>query len=100
MFVNIRADSSARPGPVIYSKGYFVGQYISPIWVPFSQFNPTLAAGTYWISFEPVAYGNFDGFMPDNAPSPLSNYGFQNHLGPGWSGGTGSLGIRIRANAP
>jgi len=100
MFVNIRADSSSRPGPVIYSKGYFVGQYIAPIWVPFSQFNPVLSAGTYWITFEPVAYGNFDGYMPDNAPAPLSNYSYQNHLGTTWSGGTGSLGIRIRANIP
>jgi hypothetical protein len=100
VYVNIRADSASRPGPIIYSKGYFVGQYLAPIWVPFSQFNPVLAAGTYWVTFEPISYGNFDGYMPDNAPVPLSSYGYLSYLGPGWSYGTGSLGIRIRANIP
>ena len=71
--VKISTDNSGVPGTSFFSKTYTLG--VQPVgWALFSNYNVGLAAGKYWVSFEPVAGSNFVGAVPVGAPNPLQNY--------------------------
>jgi hypothetical protein len=101
--VVIRADEGGLPGPIRYSKTYVV-PLTSISWITFSDYRPTLGAGTYWLSFEGVDPGpaGFQGGMYSGAPRPLARYayGFNQIAGPdpfpaSWIGSPLGLGMRI-----
>jgi hypothetical protein len=73
--VKIRADNNGLPGIVIFSRTYTVGAQ-SVGWAHFSNYNTIIAAGTYWLTFEPVENTNFESVMPVGAPNPLQKYAF------------------------
>lgn len=73
--VKIRADSNGLPGTVIFSQSYTPPAH-SLGWARFLNYNAILAAGTYWLTFEPVANTNFSTGMPNGAPNPLASYAF------------------------
>jgi hypothetical protein len=75
MDVHIRADASGRPGTDVYSQNYSMSAQ-SVGWAVFSNFNVSLPAGTYWVTFEPVANGGIQGSMPGGAANPLASYAF------------------------
>ena len=75
MVVRIYADNSGVPGTSIFSKTYTL-DFSPTAWVIFAGFNPVLAAGTYWLAFEPANGSNFQAAMPTDAPNPLPNYAF------------------------
>jgi hypothetical protein len=72
MVVKIYTDNSGAPGSSIFSNTYSLGSSLTR-WVVFSNFNPVLAAGTYWLAFEPANGSNFQAAMPGGAPNPLPN---------------------------
>ena len=99
MNVHIRADNGGLPGSSLYSKAYTVaaGDFG---WSVFSSFTTSLAAGTYWLSFEPAAGSGIVASMPNGVASPLSGYAFQApFLGSSWSTAFGStvptMGFRV-----
>jgi len=78
--VNIRIDSvtstgSHIPGHALNSATYSVATQAFG-WKAFSSFSVSLNAGTYWLTFEPVASGGFEGGMAGGAASPLPDYAF------------------------
>src|SRR3989454_1380264 len=75
--VMIRAENGGIPGSSIFSKTYTQGIQSGFDWVVFSSYDVVLPAGTYWLSFEPVANSGFEGSMSGGAPAPLPNYAFQ-----------------------
>jgi hypothetical protein len=78
--VHIRIDSTTStslhiPGHSLQSATYTV----SPqgfAWKVFSNFVVNLAAGTYWVTFEPVANSGVQANMSGGAASPLADYAF------------------------
>jgi len=74
--VVIRAENDGIPGSSIFSKTYTQGIQSGFDWVVFSGYDVVLAAGTYWLSFEPVANSGFQGSMSGGAPAPLPNSAF------------------------
>jgi len=101
--VKISADNSGVPGTSIFSKIYTLG--FQPLgWALFSNYNVGLAAGKYWVSFEPVAGSAFGG-LPVGAPNPLQNYAFFYSANNRWLnfsvlGSQPGLGIRISGTSP
>jgi hypothetical protein len=90
--VKIRSDNHGLPGdtqppylgPVsIFSKTYTLSAPASG-WLTFSNYNAVLAAGTYWLSLEPVAGSNLNLSMPTGAPNPLAKYAFFGNGNPGY----------------
>src|SRR2546422_6715052 len=75
--VMIRAENGGIPGSSIFSKTYTQGIQSGFDWVVFSSYDVVLPAGTYWLSFEPVANSGFEGSMSGGAPAPLPNYAFR-----------------------
>jgi hypothetical protein len=78
--VYIRIDSTTStglhiPGHSLNTATYSVAAQAYG-WKAFSNFNVNLSAGTYWLTFEPVANGGFSGGMTGTAASPLADYAF------------------------
>jgi hypothetical protein len=93
--VKISTDNSGLPGTAVFSKSYSMG--VQPVgWALFSNYTVALAAGKYWLSFEPTT---FVGNMPVGAPNPLPNYAFIN-VGPWLNFVPPGLGIRISGTSP
>jgi hypothetical protein len=78
--VYIRTDSAPPTGAHIPGHSLNKVTYaVSPQsygWKVFSSFNVSLTAGTYWLTFEPVANTGFNGGMTGVAASPLADYAF------------------------
>ncbi len=97
--VKIRTDNNGLPGASIYSQTY--AQAAQPVgWARFPNFGAVLAAGTYWLTFEPVANTGLDAVMPKGAPMPLQEYAFFNDGNNRWLnytivGPQPGLGMRI-----
>lgn len=74
--VKILSDNPGVPGTTLFaSQTYNLAS--SPYgWVVFSNYNVVLQAGTYWVTFEPVANTGFNGGMAGGAASPLADYAF------------------------
>lgn len=92
--VKLYADGGGVPGTAIFSQTYTVPAFAASAsgaligWFPFafSSPQPTLAAGTYWVAFEPIAFTGTtgEGFstnMDGGAPSPLAHYAVWNEVG-------------------
>ena len=96
--VKISADNGGVPGAAVFSKTYTVGAQAVG-WAIFSNYSAVLAAGTYWLSFEPPDGSSFDGTMPVGAPNPLQSYAYfitsQGWLNFSAVGQQPGLGIRI-----
>ena len=78
--VHIRIDSvppagANIPGHSLHTATYAVGTQAYN-WKVFSNFTVSLPAGTYWLTFEPVANTAFNGGMTGTAASPLADYAF------------------------
>lgn len=65
-------------------------------WVsfPLSQPYPSLPAGTYWISFEPLV-GSFNGEMTASVPAPLANYGYFENDNNRWVNDPLNVGMQV-----
>lgn len=85
-------------GPVsIYDKTYTLGNTGSTAdWVTFSNYNAILAAGTYWLSLEPVAGSGLNYSMPGGAPNPLLEYAYFDNGNPGYLALNPNPGIGVR----
>lgn len=108
--VVIHTDNSSfqfpLPGTAIWSQSYQnvgVG-HNTPSFVTFANYNPILAPGTYWLSFEPPSGSSFNMGMDGPAANPLpqSSYAFYNALNSNWlnfadTGGTNFPSITISA---
>jgi hypothetical protein len=69
----------------IFSKRYGgLPSFAGARWVAFGSYDAVLAAGTYWITFEPVHGTNLNYSMGGNAPSPLPKYAFYAEGNPGY----------------
>jgi len=79
--VHIRPDSVPPTGASlpkstsVHSAAYTVTPQVAG-WKVFSSFAVNLAAGTYWLTFEPVANSGLNGSMPGSAAAPLADYAF------------------------
>jgi hypothetical protein len=98
--VMIRAENGGIPGSSIFSKTYTQGIQSGFDWVVFSSYDVVLPAGTYWLTFEPVANSGFEGSMSGGAAAPLPNYAFHSDVNNRWInfgifGPQPGLGIRI-----
>lgn len=101
--VKIRANNNGIPGNVIFSKTYDLSNETpssTPAWQVFPEFNVVLDAGTFWVTFEPVANSQFSASMPRGAPNPLENYAFLGNGNNDWVnfnlfGPNPGLGFRI-----
>jgi hypothetical protein len=87
----------------IFSKRYTsLPNFASAGWLQLPQYASVLAAGTYWVTFEPVFNSNMHYSMPGNTPNPLARaayYGDGNtgyHLLP-YSDANNHIGVRIKA---
>lgn len=83
--VKLYADTGGIPSTALYSQTYNVATGLPDGWFPFtfSNPNPVLAAGTYWVAFEPVAWTGASGSglstnMDGGAPNPLLHYAVWN----------------------
>jgi hypothetical protein len=85
MDVKIRAEAnglpSVDPPPLyspdsIYSKRYTTPGFPSAGWLDLTGYAAILAAGAYWITFEPVSGSNLNYSVPGQAPNYLSNYAY------------------------
>ena len=69
----------------IYSKRYDnLPSFGSARWVRFQQYEAVLAAGTYWITFEPVHASGLNYSMGGQVPAPLVKYAFYGNGNPGY----------------
>lgn len=104
--VRIRAEfdgfPAVNPPPLfspdsLYSKTFTLGPRFSYGWVTFGGYGAVLAAGTYWLTFEPVNGSGFDTSMAVGAPNPLERYAFRNESSGGWQDlpTNRTLGLRI-----
>src|SRR5439155_16540009 len=109
--VKIYADGGGIPGTALYAQTYTVPSGFVDGWFPFafSNPNPSLTAGTYWLAFEPVAFtgssgSGFSTNMDGGAPQPLAHYAvwnqsnFINQFGNGYRAtptGQRSFGMRV-----
>ena len=78
--VHIRTDSTPAtgahiPGHSLESVRYTVGTQAYG-WKAFASTAVSLSPGTYWVTFEPVPSGLFNGGMTGPAASPLADYAF------------------------
>ena len=73
----------------------------TPSWRIFSGLDWSVAAGTYWITFEVDPSAGNHAFQPGVA-NPLPKYAFLANGNPGWAslGGTTKLGLRVWTPAP
>jgi len=83
--VKIYADGGGIPGTALYAQTYNVPSGFVDGWFPFafSNPNPSLTAGTYWLGFEPVTFTGSSGTgfstnMDGGAPQPLAHYAVWN----------------------
>ncbi len=106
MNVRIREEANGLPAanapPLFSANSIYARTYTgipnyfgSPAWVNFGGFEAVLAAGTYWITFEPVAGTNLNFSVPSGAPSPLTKYAYYTNGNPGYLNLPGSLGVRV-----
>jgi hypothetical protein len=106
MTVKIREEVAGLPGvsapPLfsansIYAKTYMGAPDVvaTAAWVSFGNYEAVLAAGTYWITFEPVAGTNLNYSVPGGAPNPLSKYAFYGNGNSGYRQLNATLGIRV-----
>lgn len=74
--IKLYADGGSAPGTEIAAQ-FFDDQFVefAAHWENFGGLNWDVAAGTYWVAFEPQP-GNFNGAMPKGAANPLSGYAF------------------------
>jgi hypothetical protein len=83
--VHIRADAAGMPGTDLHSQSYTLTT-TDFAWYDFTNFNVSLPAGTYWVTFEPVINGGLVASMPNGVPSPLASYAFKAQFTlPNWS---------------
>ena len=84
------------PGTSVFSQTFTPGASSAMGWVsfPLSQPYPVLSAGTYWISFEPVASG-FSAEMGPGVPNPLPNYAFFANGNNRWVNSHLNVGIQV-----
>lgn len=103
--VKIRADTNGlpsteaprvlRPGS-LFTRTYQMPGSFGPRWVSFAGYGAVLAAGTYWVTFEPVAGTGLSTTMPDGAPNPLAKYAFFANGNNRWVAlSNRQLGVRI-----
>lgn len=107
MTIKIREEANGLPAagapPLFSANSIYAKTYIgipnyfgSPTWVNFGGFEAVLAAGTYWVTFEPVAGTNLNFSVPNGAPTPLTKYAYYGNGNPGYlTLGGASLGIRV-----
>jgi hypothetical protein len=83
--VKIYADGGGIPGTALYAQTYNVPSGFVDGWFPFtfSNPNPSLTAGTYWLGVEPVTFTGSSGTgfstnMDGGAPQPLAHYAVWN----------------------
>jgi hypothetical protein len=106
--VKIRSDNNGLPGVAapfrlrpnhIFSKTYTVPNRPGVAgWYEFTSYDTVLAAGTYWVTFEPVGPSNFNMTPPRGAPNPLTKYAFLSPPNVGYAAlgaAQSSIGIRI-----
>jgi len=106
--VKIRSDNNGLPGVAepfrlrpnhIFSKTYTVPNRPGTAgWYEFASYDTVLAAGTYWVTFEPVGPSNFNITPPRGAPNPLKKYAFFSPPNVGYAAlgaAQSSIGIRI-----
>jgi hypothetical protein len=94
--IKIRTNSNGLPGDTIFSKTYAPRSQSGVGWVLFEDYETILEAGTYWLTFEPVADTGFDSGMPIGAPNPLPNYAFFNEGNNRWSNFQTPPGLGMR----
>jgi hypothetical protein len=103
--VRIRSDNHGLPGdtqppylgPVsIYEKTYPLGNIFTAGWVNFPNYNAILAAGTYWLSLEPVSGSGLSYNMPGGAAHPLAKYAFFGNGNPGYLALSPNPGLGVR----
>ncbi|MCC6591371.1 MAG: Ig-like domain-containing protein [Bryobacterales bacterium] len=70
------AASSSLGASAIYQQTYTVDGAGAAQWVTFSSFTPVLAAGTYWVTFEPVVGTGFNRSAATGVASPLERYAY------------------------
>lgn len=103
--VKIRAEvnglPAVNPPPLfspnsIYSKTYTLPNSGAAGWAQFTDYAAVLAAGTYWLTLEPVAGSGLNYNMPGGAARPLAKYAFFGNDNPGYLAlPNASLGIRV-----
>jgi hypothetical protein len=81
----------------IYAKTYtgVPNVFGDPTWVSFGGYEAVLAAGTYWITFEPVAGSDLNYSVPGGVPNPLTNYAFYSFGNPGYRPLNRTFGVRV-----
>jgi len=104
--VKIRADLNGLPSanapPLlsnnsIFSKTYAVAASGTAAWVVFDTYNAVLAAGTYWLTLEPVANSQLNASLPVGVANPLAKYAFFANGNAGYAAlpANQSFGVRI-----
>jgi hypothetical protein len=105
--VKIYSDTKGMPATAIFAQTYAVTATGIDGWSSFvfSSPNPSLAAGTYWLAFEPVAVTSgtaFSANIDGHAPNPLAHYAVWNEFslinqyGNGYRVASGvGLGMRV-----
>jgi hypothetical protein len=83
----------------IYSKRYtgLPNVFSGGQWIQFPQYSAVLPAGTYWVTFEPVAGSQLNYTAAKGAPNPLAKYAFYGNGNPGYLAlpQTQAFGVRI-----
>jgi Bacterial Ig-like domain (group 1)/Dockerin type I domain len=109
MDVKIRTDVNGKPStsapPLyspnsIFSKRYAVTNFPSAGWLVFPQYASVLAAGTYWVTLEPVDGTDVNYAMPGGVANPLAKYAYYANGNSGYAvlpaTSAYQLGIRIK----
>ena len=101
MDVHIRTpDVLGRPGADFYTQNYSVTFQGTFGWKVFDNYNVSLPAGTYWLTFEPVAGGGIIGSMQSGVATPLANYAFFAFPNTNWGTfTTPAFGFRVSGTA-
>ena len=104
MTAHVRTDSTTAtnahiPGHSLGSSTLSIAASVTA-WRVFSGLSIDLSAGTYWVTFEPVPSGGFDGGMPGPAAAPLPDYAFFNEGNNRWVAFSAfsqnpALGVRV-----
>ena len=69
----------------VYSKRYTAPNVIQPAqWLTFTGYEAVLAAGTYWVTFEPVAGSGLNYGVPIGPANPAPKYAFWANGNPGY----------------
>ncbi len=103
--VKIREEVAGLPGvnaPPLFSANSIYAQTFTNLpttftagWVSLTGYQAVLAAGTYWITLEPVAGSGLQYSLPGGAPDPLSKYAFYSFGNPGYVQLNQGLGLRV-----